>query len=152
MIRFADIKDFDKIISMMESFANAAPVEAYHDPVYNLRGVQNYLASVSNNGCIIVAENEHGEVSGMLIAQICADPWLPQVKNMREVAWWVEPDYRHTSMGYRLLMKYVEVGKNMKQNGIIDNFVLTTMINSPDLNLQKRGWRPIETNYVYEGA
>lgn len=151
MIRHADLKDFDRIMELMINFANSAPVDAYHDPEYNYRGVQHFLAGVKGTGCILVGEAD-GAIQGMLIAQIMTDPWLPHVKTMKEMAWWVEPEYRNTSMGYRLLMEYVKFGKGLKERGMINNFVLTNMTVSPDFDLEKRGWRPIETNYVYEGA
>lgn len=151
MIRYADLKDFDRIIAMMKDFANSAPVQSYHNPQYNDRGVRNYLAHLLQNGCVIVGEVD-GELQGMLLAQICSDPWLPQIKTLKELAWWVDPKYRNTSLGYKLLMKYVETGKKLKEQNVINNFVLTNMTVSPDFDLGKRGWRAIETNYVYEGA
>lgn len=151
MIRHADLKDFDRVMELMVNFANSAPVSAYHDPEYNYRGVQHFLAGVKNAGCILVAEHDD-TIQGMLIAQVLCDPWLPHIKTMKEMAWWVEPEYRHTSMGYRLLMEYVKFGKELQSAGVIENFVLTNMTISPDFDLEKRGWRPIETNYVYEGV
>jgi hypothetical protein len=151
MVRFAGLKDFDRIMEMMINFANSAPVTAYHNPQYNDRGVRNYLAQVLSNGCIIVGEAD-GHIQGMLLAQVCSDPWLPHIKTLKELAWWVEPEYRNTTLGYKLLKKYVETGKHMQSTGIINNFVLTNMTTSPDFDLGKRGWRAIETNYVYEGA
>lgn len=151
MIRHADLKDFNRVMELMINFANSAPIDSYHEPEYNHRGVQHFLANVKSTGCILVGEN-NGEIQGMLIAQIMCDPWLPHIRVMKELAWWVEPEYRNTSMGYRLLMEYVKFGKGLQDKGIIDNFVLTNMTTSPDFDLAKRGWRPIETNYVYEGV
>lgn len=151
MVRHADLRDFDRVMELMVNFANSAPLSAYHNPEYNYRGVQHFLASVKSAGCILVAEHDE-QIQGMLIAQIMSDPWLPQVKTMKEMAWWVEPEYRHTTMGYRLLMEYIKFGKQLQDNKVINNFVLTNMTISPDFDLEKRGWRPIETNYVYEGV
>lgn len=151
MIRHADLKDFDSVMEMMVNFANAAPVETYHEPDYNYRGVQHFLSMIKSNGCIFVAESNN-EIQGMLIAQICSDPWLPEIKILKELAWWVEPQYRNSSTGYKLLKKYVEFGKQLQERGVIDKFILTNMVNSPEFDLAKRGWREIETNYVYEGV
>jgi hypothetical protein len=151
MIRYADMRDFDRIMEMMINFANHAPVVDYHDPEYNDRGVRNFLTGVLQNGCIIVGEVDD-VIQGMIVAQICTDPWLPHIKTLKELAWWVEEEYRNTSLGYKLLMKYVETGKKMQSAGVIKNFILTNMSISPDFDLGKRGWRAIETNYVYEGA
>tara|TARA_R110001606_G_scaffold132904_1_gene268899 strand:- start:339 stop:797 length:459 start_codon:yes stop_codon:yes gene_type:complete len=151
MIRHADLKDFDRIMEMMVNFANHAPVEALNDPHYNIRRIQHLLSSILANGCIIVATDSDDVIQGMIIAMIQDDIWLPHVKTLKEVAWWVEEDYRHTSMGYKLLLEYIKFGKQLKDLGSIMNFTLTNMSISPDFDLEKRGWKNIETNYVYEG-
>jgi hypothetical protein len=150
MIRFADIKDFDRIMDMMINFANSSPYAAHHNPQYNDRHVRTLLSHIMQNGVIIVGEAD-GELQGMLIGMINSDPWLPHVKTMREIAWWVEEPYRMTSLGYKLLKKYVDVGEQLQQTGKIDGFTLTLMSQSPDLNLEKRGWSQVERNYVYKG-
>ena len=150
MIRFADIKDFDRIMDMMINFANSSPYAAHHNPQYNDRHVRTLLSHIMQNGVIIVGETD-GELQGMLIGMINSDPWLPHVKTMREIAWWVEEPYRMTSLGYKLLKKYVDVGEQLQQTGKIDGFTLTLMSQSPDLNLEKRGWSQVERNYVYKG-
>ena len=150
MIRFADLKDFDRIMDMMINFANSSPYAAHHDPQYNDRHVRTLLTHIMKNGVIIVGEAD-GELQGMLIGMINSDPWLPHVKTMREIAWWVEEPYRMTSLGYKLLKKYVDVGEQLQQTGKIDGFTLTLMEQSPDLDLEKRGWHKVERNYVYKG-
>ena len=149
-IRFAGIDDFDRIMALMINFANAAPVEVLHNPRYNRRGVQNFLAGILKNGTIIVGEAD-GVIQGMLIAVIDNNPWLPQVKTLKELAWWVQPEYRNTSLGYRILKEYIRVGKLGQQTGAISNFTITTLMDSPIRDMERHGWRAIETNYVYEG-
>lgn len=149
-IRFAGIKDFDRIMSLMINFANAAPVEALHNPKYNYRGVQNLLTMILKSGTIIVGEVD-GVIQGMLIAGVDSNPWLPHVKTLKEMAWWVEPEYRNTSLGYRILKEYIRVGKLGQEVGAISNFTITTLMDSPIRDMEKFGWIPIEKNYVYEG-
>ena len=150
MIRHAGLKDYEIVMKMMIDFANAAPFSAFHDPKYNHNYITNLITGFIKKGCIIIAEKD-GEAKGMLIAGISSDPWLPHVQILREYAWWVEPDARHTALGYKLLVEYVKFGKQLKEKGIIEAFTLTNMVESPDFNLEKYGWREVETNYVYEG-
>ena len=150
MIRFADMKDFDRIMDMMINFANSSPYVAHHNPDYNDRHVRALLTHLIREGVIIVGELD-GELQGMLIGMVNSDPWLPHIKTMREIAWWVEEPYRMTSLGYKLLKKYVDVGEQLQQKGKIDGFTLTLMEKSPDLDLEKRGWTKVERNYLFEG-
>lgn len=151
MIRNADMKDYDRIIEMLVNFANAAPLSVLNNPQYDVRRVKTILQKISQNGCVLVAEDRDKTIQGMLIAAIDNDIWMPHIKTLRELAWWVEPDYRHTTLGYRLLMEYVKVGKRLKAKEIIHNFTLTNLSISPNFDLVKRGWGTVETNYVYQG-
>ncbi len=151
MIRRATIQDYDDIMAMMINFANSSPYVPFFDPQYNDKTVRLFLDSLLKSGVILLAERENKCV-GMLLGQIQQDPWLPHVKTMKEIAWWVEPEHRETTIGYRLLTEYVKCGKKLQQAGIINGFTLTSMEISPIGNLEKRGWTKIETNYLYEGA
>jgi hypothetical protein len=151
MIRRANIQDYDAIMEMMINFANSSPYSPLQNPEYNDIYVRRLLDNFQRSGIILLAEKDNKPV-GMLIASIQSDAWLPHIKTMKEIAWWVEPEYRMTTLGYRLLKEYVEIGKNLVEQNEISGFTLTNMEQSPDFDLEKRGWRPIETNYVYEGV
>jgi hypothetical protein len=151
MIRRAGIDDFDRIMELMINFANTSPLTEHHNPQYNTKYVKNLLCGIMKNGVIIVGEKD-GEIQGMLIASINNDPWLPEIRILREMAWWVEPCVRESSLGYKLLKKYIEYGEKMKHAGVIDQFMLTLMEISPDFDLEKRGWYKAEQNYMFEGV
>ena len=151
MIRFADLKDFDRVMKLMINFANSSPLQAHHNPDFDYRRIQHLLSQLTTNGCVLVGEDRDGEIQGILIAGISEDPWLPHVKTLRELMWWVEPSVRNSTMGYKLLLKYIQFGEQMQRNHIIDAFTLTNMTQSPDFDLEKRGWAKVETNYVYRG-
>ena len=149
-IRSAGLEDFDRVMEMMINFANSSPYQAHHNPQYNDVYVRKLLCHIIQNGCVLVGEVE-GELQGMIIGMINSDPWLPEVKTLREIAWWVEESHRFSSLGYKLLKKYVTYGEKLRANGVIDGFTLTLMDQSPDLGLEKRGWQPIERNFLFEG-
>lgn len=151
MIRHATIQDYDRIMEMMINFANSSPFTALQEPDFNDMYIRKLLDAFKKTGVILLGER-NGEIQGMLIAQIIPDVWLPHVQSLREIAWWVEPEARMSSLGYRLLKEYVKVGEKLQEKDIIKGFTLTNMEISPDFNLEKRGWAPIETNYVYEGV
>lgn len=150
MIRYADLQDFDRIMEMMVNFANSAPLSDLHNPQYNDLYVRRLLCEIIKNGCVIVGEINN-RVEGMLIGMVISDPWLPHIKTLREIAWWVEPEHRGSSLGYRLLREYVRFGETLVDKDVIVGFTLTNMEISPAFDLEKRGWRKVETNYVYEG-
>lgn len=151
MIRTATFKDYDVIMQMMINFANSSPYAPLQNPEYNDLRIRRLLDSFQKQGCILLGEKDN-EVVGMLIAQIQTDAWLPHVKTMKEVAWWVEPEHRFGTLGYRLLKEYIKIGERLVEQQVISGFTLTNMEISPDFDLEKRGWKAVETNYVYEGV
>jgi len=149
-IRKATIQDFDRIMEMMIDFANSSPYAPQNEPEYGDTYVRRLLCSFMQSGCILLAEHDEKTI-GMLIGQIQPDPWLPQIKTMKEIAWWVDLDYRGTSAGYKLLLRYIKYGKALQEANEIQGFTLTNMEQSPDFDLEKRGWAPMERNYLYQG-
>lgn len=149
-IRNAKPKDFPDIKRLMVDFANHNPVEDLHNPQYDELYTDRVLQHIYKEGLIIVCEH-HNRVIGMLLASIQGDIWLPHVKRMTEIAWWVEEQYRGTTAGARLLKHYISVGIECQERGIISSFTLTTLTTTPELQLEKRGWEPIDINWRYKG-
>lgn len=148
MIRYATIRDFDRIMEMMKNFANASPLDIYHNPKYNERSIKNILVRISQNGCILVADDSEGIPRGMVIAAIEPDLWLSHIRVLREIAWWVEPEYRKTTMGYRLIREYMRTIEKLKENNLINYGTLATLTNSPIRDMERWGWRGIQQQYI----
>ena len=51
----------------------------------------------------------------------------------------------------KLIKKYVELGIEYQEMGVIQHFTLTTLASTPDLKLDKRGWKAIDYNWVFKG-
>jgi N-acetylglutamate synthase-like GNAT family acetyltransferase len=149
-VRNAKLQDYDDIKRLMIDFANANPVEDLQNPKYDYNHVNRVIDHILKTGIALVCE-EHGRVVGMLLATIQGDLWLPHVKRMTEVAWWVEEPFRGTSAGARLLNRYIAIGIEAKDKGHISSFTLTTLSTTPDLKLQERGWEAIDYNWAYRG-
>lgn len=149
-VRSATIKDYDDIKRLMIDFANFNPVEDLHNPKYDYDHVNRVIDHIVKDGIALVCEH-NGAVVGMLLATIQGDLWLPHVKRMTEVAWWVEEQYRGTTAGARLLKFYMGVGIELQERGDITSFTLTTLATTPDLKLDKRGWQAIDYNWLYRG-
>ncbi len=149
-ITTATVADDDAIIEILKKFADSQPfgrlqVEAKQ---YNDHYVRKILDAVRNRGLILLAHKD-GEIAGVFMAIINPDMWLPKVKIMNELVWWVNPEHRNGSAGLRLLKEYTKIGEKMVKDKTISTFTMTLLENSPIKDLQKRGCTPIETNYVY---
>lgn len=150
MIKQADVKDFDKIKKMFINFANSAPVDYLHNPQYDDNHIDQILFHVSRNGVLLLAE-EKGKPAGFFIALPAQDYWLPKLPPvMREAAWWVEPEYRDGTIGGKLFLQYLQICKEFKKRGLITGYTMTLMEQSPNIKLEKYGFKPIETIYYAE--
>ena len=140
MIRLANKFDIPRIIEMLWNYHD-------HGNIPNLEIEDDETATkilstiIAGAGIALVSEDE--DLNGMLLA-IC-NPYLWDHKKlvMNEIAYWVELDYRHTTVGYRLLKKYVEMCEEMKNEGRIQFFTMSQM-EGQELNYSRFGFRPIE--------
>ena len=150
MIKQAEVKDFKNIKKMFVNFANSAPVDYLHNPHYDEDYIDQLFYTVMKQGVLLYAEQK-GKPAGFFIAMPAGDIWLPQLPPvLREAAWWVEPEFRDGAIGGKLFLKYLNIAKAMKEVGKIQGYTMTLMEQSPDIKIEKYGFRPIETIY-YSG-
>ena len=149
MVRPATIKDIPAIALMVSAFAKESSLEYHRTHVPNLLQAQRTLGEILKTGIILVSEDSD-TLTGMFIAGIESDLLFPEYKTLREIAWWVKPEYRRGKTGWQLYTAYKAQGLRLKEKGIISAVSLTLLSNSPDIALDRRGWRRIETNYILE--
>jgi len=146
LIRDASPFDIPALLDMLRCYRSHTPLaflaEA-DDADYVTRLLTELMAG---KGLVLVAEND--SVVGMLIASISPSAWSPKHLLMIEMAYWVEPESRGGTAGYRLLIEYKKRGEAMKADGRICNFMISKMSNSPNLQYQKFGFDKLEEYWV----
>lgn len=101
---------------------------------------------MAGKGLVLIADKDG--IAGMLIAIIAPSIWSPKHVVMTELAYWVEPECRGSTMGYRLIAEYKQRGDELKKNGRITNYLISKMSNSPNLQYQKFGFEKLEEFWV----
>jgi hypothetical protein len=96
---------------------------------------------------VLVAENPSGKLDGMIVALMNANVWDHSIRCLNELCYWVNPDARFGSSGYKLLKTYVEVGESLKKQGVIKYYTISKMVNSPDLNYERFGFKKLEETW-----
>lgn len=145
MIRQATKYDTEQIIDMMRRFRDESPVRDIYqedDPDYWRKLLAGIFAGA---GVIFIAEGQ-----GLLMAAIVPSFWSSKVLSLHEAAWYVLPEHRGGSVGFRLFRAYVEYGKALKAEGKIRFFTIGKMSSSPDLKFGKYGFRPIDETWIYD--
>lgn len=143
MIRQATKYDKTQIIEMMKEFRAEADFP-------ELLGVENqeYWNALLDNlfagqGVVFLEENK-----GLLMAAILPTIWDNKTFALHELAWYVRPQHRDTSTGFRLFANYLAYGKQLKENGRIAYFSMTKLDTSPNLKYEKYGFRKKDENWI----
>jgi N-acetylglutamate synthase-like GNAT family acetyltransferase len=143
MIRQATRQDKEQIIQLMKLFRAESNIKQYqgldNEPYWN-KMLDTILAGA---GVIFIEDNV-----GLIMAIITPTIWCDKTLYMQELAWYVIPEKRNTSVGYRLLKKYVEYGNKLKEEGRISMFAIAKMVTSPDIKYGKFGFTKLDENWI----
>ena len=143
MIRKATKYDKPQIIEMMKLFRAESNIEQFQDidnePYWN-RLLDSIIAG---RGVVFIEEGK-----GLIMAIITHTAWCDKTLQMYELAWYVKPEFRNTTIGYRLLKEYVDYGKQLKEEGRIRVFSIAKMVTSPDIKYTKFGFTKIDENWI----
>lgn len=146
-IRLANKFDQPEILDMLRHFREQTPIE-------DIKNCDNseYISSLYHvlligGGIALVAESDD-TIIGMILGIIEQNIWDPDKHLLRELVYWVEPEYRGTSAGYRLLKEYNKLAEQLKEQKRIHMYTMTKMVNSPDIDFDRFGYRKIEEVWV----
>lgn len=143
MIRQANKFDKQDIIEMMIEFKNESNIQELrelHNPEYWDQLLNTILAGA---GVIFIEPNK-----GLVMALIAPSVWCNKTLQLYELAWYVKPEHRNTSIGYRLLKQYVDYGNQLKQSGRIKFFSIGKMVTSPNIKYEKFGFKKLDENWI----
>jgi hypothetical protein len=143
LIRLATKYDKTQIIEMMKCFRAESKIEHYKD-LDNVEYWNKLLDNIFAGAGVIYIEDNVGLIMGLITPTI----WCNKTLALHELAWWVKPEHRNGTVGYRLLKAYVDYGKQLKADGRIKMFTITKMVTSPDIKYQKFGFSKLDENWV----
>jgi GNAT superfamily N-acetyltransferase len=143
MIRIANKFDKSEIIEMLRMFRSESNIEQYKN--LDNEDYINYLLDqiLGGLGIIYIEEGK-----GMIIGLIAPVIWCNNHYALHELAWYVKPEYRNTSVAYRLVKAYIEFGKQLKENKRVILFTLSKLPDTPSLNYEKLGFKKIDENWM----
>jgi GNAT superfamily N-acetyltransferase len=143
MIRQATKYDKTQIIEMMKLFRAESHIEQYRD-LDNVDYWNRLLDNILAGQGIIYIEDGIGLIMGVVMPTI----WCDKTLVLNELAWYVKPEHRNTTVGYRLLKAYVDYGKQLKESGRIKMFTIAKMVTSPDLKYGRFGFSKLDEIWI----
>lgn len=146
-IRLANKWDQPQVIEMLRHFRQETPIEMMSECDNEQHISMLFHTALIGGGLAYVAEDK-GRLIGMIIGFIEQNTWDPNIYVLRELVYWVEPEYRGGTAGYRLLMEYNRAAKLLQKEKRINMYTMSKMVNSPDLDYGRFGYRKIEETWV----
>ena len=143
MIRQATKYDKTQIILMMKQFRAEADfpelLKVDNEEYWNtmLDGI------LAGQGVVFLEEGK-----GLLMAIVLPTIWCNKTFAMHELAWYVCPEERNTTIGFRLFAAYLAYGKQLKEQGRITYFTITKIDTSPNFKYEKYGFRKKDENWI----
>jgi len=143
MIRRATRYDKTELADMMRAFRDESPIAQIYGDVD-----ERYFASMldgifAGQGAVFFEQGK-----GFLMCAVLPSVWSPEILALHELAWYVRPDYRKGTTGYRLFQAYIEYGNELKKNGRIKYYTMTKLDVSPALDYSKYGFRKKDENWI----
>jgi N-acetylglutamate synthase-like GNAT family acetyltransferase len=145
-VRVANKFDLPIVLDMLRNFRNHTPIDIMRE--CNNEEYINKLFHhvILGGGVALIAEDK--DVAGMIIGVKDQNVWDPEIKVLRELVYWVEPAYRGTTAGYKLLLKYNKLAQELVDEQKINMYTMTKMVNSPDLDFTRFGYKKTEEVWV----
>ena len=145
-VRLANKFDLPVVLDMLRNFRNHTPIDMMRE--CNNEEYINKLFHhvILGGGVALIAEDK--DVAGMIIGVKDQNVWDPEVKVLRELVYWVEPQYRGSTAGYKLLLRYNKLAQELVDEQKINMYTMTKMVNSPDLDFTRFGYKKTEEVWV----
>jgi N-acetylglutamate synthase-like GNAT family acetyltransferase len=145
-VRLANKFDLPVVLDMLRNFRNHTPIDMMRE--CNNEEYINKLFHhvILGGGVALIAEDK--DVAGMIIGVKDQNVWDPEVKVLRELVYWVEPQYRGSTAGYKLLLRYNKLAQELIDEQKINMYTMTKMVNSPDLDFTRFGYKKTEEVWV----
>ena len=128
---------------MMKEFRN----EADFFELNEIENEEHWNALLDNvlagQGAVFIEEGK-----GLLMAIVLPTIWCNKTFAMHELAWYVRPQHRNTTTGFRLFAAYLAYARQLKEQGRIKYFTISKLDNSPALKYEKYGFRKKDENWI----
>lgn len=145
-IRTATKFDIPELLDQLRLYRSETPW-----PRLNLCDNAEYITQVLTHilagmGRIFIAERDD-EIVGLLVAIKNNNIWDPDLYVLDELAYWVNPEHRGSTAGYKLIRAYQQYAEELRAQGQIEAYTISKMATSPDLNYGRLGFEKLEEKW-----
>jgi GNAT superfamily N-acetyltransferase len=147
-VRLANKFDVNDILRMLANFRQHVqlPGTVLGNPDYDYFN-KLYHHIIIGGGLGVVAE-DNNEVVGMLLGIKDQNILNLDEVILREMIFWVEPNYQKTRAGYKMLKYYIDEAEKLRDQNIIKVYTMTNTENLAHINYERFGFKKIEETYA----
>jgi len=148
MIRKATPFDMPALISLMRGYVAEAPMEALKDEsLHDIPHIESVFAGLmAGQGLILIDDQYRGFIAAMVVKNV----WCPALLELHELAWWVKPEHRGTTLGGRLWTHFNCIAQEQLEAGRVQIVCSSVIADSPKIDYTKRGYRLMQKTYFKE--
>jgi N-acetylglutamate synthase-like GNAT family acetyltransferase len=148
MIRKATRYDLPILVEMVKQYAKEFPSElAKQDRWIEEQHIQQLLMTmIAGCGFVLIDDDKRGFLAAIVLPNL----WYPKLTELCELAWWVTPEHRNSTIGGKLWVAFDKEAETMMQNGRVQYVKTSLSAESPAINYEKRGYKKLETSYIKE--
>lgn len=149
MIKLATTDDTLIIVKLLKQFLTETSYSQATEASQNFEHLCKITWMTLQHGYIWLAYVDE-KPAGLLMAIKEPNLWLPQARELKELVWYVRPEYRKNSIGGKLFLKFCKTGEELLKLGEIQGYFTTKMTTTDTIDYESRGFRQTEVTYIKE--
>jgi hypothetical protein len=155
-IREANQEDILEVVRLLRLFTKQTTLSPANIKDFSPRAVSGMVHYSLNNGLCVVAvkklEDGREQLIGVIMGAISVNPWTDFRRELREIAWYVNPKYRDSRVGLKMYKRYKDVSREMIEDELIfcSHMVTLESSSASTERLVSRDFNKIESHYIME--
>ena len=145
MIRDAYRHEIPLLVEMMRDYSAQSPVPVLRaSTAHNTDHVSRlFFELIAGRGFVLIDDQQRG----FLAAVVTTNVWCPDVRELHELAWWVDPEHRNSTIGGRLWTEFNHRASDMLREKMIDFACTSVLSNSPMIDYTKRDYQIMQATF-----
>lgn len=145
-MRYATKYDIPHLIDMMKAYADEAGIETLKQNQNEGHVKALFFEMIKGRGFVLI----DNQFRGFLAAYVTRNFWNNAVKELHEVAWWVVPEFRDTSVGGKLWLRFNKLAQDMLEQKRVHIVCTSLMPNSPNIDYTRYNFKPMQATFFRE--
>lgn len=146
MIKLADRADLDIIVQLVTEFLTDTAYSKYAADVDPER-VKKLCWGCLQLGYVWISWDKE-QPTGLLMAIRESNVWIPEKISLKELVWYVKPQYRNTTAAGRLFSAFCTLAEKQLNTGSIEAYFIGVMSSTNTIDFERRGFRLAERLYM----